>query len=419
VLQTKVQEKEEENLCNPSQKIQQVKVFEKIYPVYFGFSADLLFWVAIDSLFLTIVKGFSASQIVFITDFALIVSIILNIPIRMIVSKIGNIASVRIGSLLVMIASVILTFSSMYPMFLLGMTLKYVGVTFYEIHSVILKNNLKSVDRSDDFSKIQTRGYTYYSSFTAVIAFVATPMFNLNNYLPMYCCVGCTVIAFVLSWFLKDYSGNIAQQQDMTKGKQAFRYRKLIMIIIAFGLSYALLASTQQEGKLFVQEVFFRSFSEEQVVLLIGTMICISRVVRIVSNIVSYHLYRKIKRAIYPVLMGALLTAVLLLTIGSFVNIKPLQVVIMILGYIIILFLRDPYKVFMYDIALANCNEEEQKSMVVYLQLSFKLFYAAFLLGVTALLKIQPMISMMILFIIVAFVSVVINLYITFKNRNV
>ena len=337
----------------------------------------------------------------------------------MIVSKIGNIASVRIGSLLVMIASVILTFSSMYPMFLLGMTLKYVGVTFYEIHSVILKNNLKSVDRSDDFSKIQTRGYTYYSSFTAVIAFVATPMFNLNNYLPMYCCVGCTVIAFVLSWFLKDYSGNIAQQQDMTKGKQAFRYRKLIMIIIAFGLSYALLASTQQEGKLFVQEVFFRSFSEEQVVLLIGTMICISRVVRIVSNIVSYHLYRKIKRAIYPVLMGALLTAVLLLTIGSFVNIKPLQVVIMILGYIIILFLRDPYKVFMYDIALANCNEEEQKSMVVYLQLSFKLFYAAFLLGVTALLKIQPMISMMILFIIVAFVSVVINLYITFKNRNV
>ena len=419
MLQTKVQEKEEENLCNPSQKIQQVKVFEKIYPVYFGFSADLLFWVAIDSLFLTIVKGFSASQIVFITDFALIVSIILNIPIRMIVSKIGNIASVRIGSLLVMIASVILTFSSMYPMFLLGMTLKYVGVTFYEIHSVILKNNLKSVDRSDDFSKIQTRGYTYYSSFTAVIAFVATPMFNLNNYLPMYCCVGCTVIAFVLSWFLKDYSGNIAQQQDMTKGKQAFRYRKLIMIIIAFGLSYALLASTQQEGKLFVQEVFFRSFSEEQVVLLIGTMICISRVVRIVSNIVSYHLYRKIKRAIYPVLMGALLTAVLLLTIGSFVNIKPLQVVIMILGYIIILFLRDPYKVFMYDIALANCNEEEQKSMVVYLQLSFKLFYAAFLLGVTALLKIQPMISMMILFIIVAFVSVVINLYITFKNRNV
>ena len=56
MLQTKVQEKEEENLCNPSQKIQQVKVFEKIYPVYFGFSADLLFWVAIDSLFLTIVK---------------------------------------------------------------------------------------------------------------------------------------------------------------------------------------------------------------------------------------------------------------------------------------------------------------------------------------------------------------------------
>ena len=397
---------------------QNVKTFERIYPVYFGFSADLLFWVAIDSLFLTIVKSFSPSQIVFITDFALIVSILLNVPIRMIVSKIGNIVSVRLGSLFVMIASVILTFSSMYPMFLLGMTLKYIGVTFYEIHSVILKNNLKSVGRSDDFSKIQIRGYTFYSSFTAVIAFIATPMFNLNNYLPMYCCIGSTVIAFTLSWFLRDYSGDIVQEKVTPKTKQKFRYKELLPIILVFGLSSALLTSSQQEGKLFSQGVFFRSFSEKQVVLLIGAMICISRIVRIASNIVSYRLYRRLKRAIYPVLMGALLLALLLSTFGSFVTVKALQVVIMILGYIIILFLRDPYKVFMYDLALTKCNEEEQKSMVVYLQLSYKIFYAVFLLGVTALIKIRPMISMMILLIIVTSIAVGLNFYVTIKDRR-
>lgn len=419
MLRTNLQEQTDSELCIQSEKIKKVKAFEKIYPIYFGFSADLLFWVAIDSLFLTIVKGFSPSQIVFITDFALIVSILLNIPIRMVISKIGNIASVRIGSLFVMIASVILTFSSMYPMFLFGMTLKYIGVTFYEIHSVILKNNLKSVGRSEDFSKIQTRGYTFYSLFTAIISFIATPMFNLNKYLPMYCCVACTVIAFTLSWFIRDYSGDVAQQKDIPKSKQEFRYGMLLPIILAFGLSYALLAASQQEGKLFVQEVFFRSFTEKQVVMLIGIMICISRVVRIVSNIVSYRLYRKIKLAIYPVLMWALLLSILLSTIGSFVTVKPLQVVIMIFGYIIILFLRDPYKVFLYDLALTKCNEEEQKSMVVYLQLSYKLFYAAFLLGITALLKTSPTISMMVLLIIVALISVGFNLYITIKNRKV
>lgn len=419
MLQTNLHEQIDSEFCTQIEKNKKIKTFENIYPLYFGFSADLLFWVAIDSLFLTIVKGFSPSQIVFITDFALIVSIFLNIPIRMIISKIGNITSVRIGSLLVMVASIMLTFSSMYPMFLLGMSLKYIGVTFYEIHSVILKNNLKSVGRGDDFSKIQTKGYTYYSIFTAVIAFIATPMFNFNNYLPMYGCIGCTVIAFILSWILKDYSGNAVQQEYTPKEKHRFRYKEMLPIILAFGLSYALLASAQQEGKLFSQEVFFRSFTEDQVVLLIGAMICISRVVRIVSNIVSYHLYRKLKKNIYPVLMGALLLAVLLTTIGSFVNIKSLQVVIMIFGYIIILFLRDPYKVFMYDLALTKCNEEEQKSMVVYLQLSYKLFYAAFLLGITALLKVRPMISMMILLIIVALISVGLNLYITIKNRKV
>lgn len=419
MILTNSQEQNAGEVCIQSEKDKKVKVFEKIYPVYFGFSADLLFWVAIDSLFLTIVKGFSPSQIVFITDFALIVSILLNIPIRMIVSKIGNIVSVRIGSLLVMIASLLLTFSSIYPMFLLGMTIKYIGVTFYEIHSIILKNNLKSVGRSDDFSKIQTKGYTYYSTFTAIIAFIATPMFNINNYLPMYCCIGCTVIGFTLSWFLRDYSSNVSESKDASKEKQGFCYKTLFSIIFIFGLSYALLASSQQEGKLFVQEVFFRSFSEEKVVLLIGVMICVSRVVRIASNIVSYHLYRKLNRAIYPFLIGALLLSVLLVTIGSFVTIKSLQVAIMILGYIIILFIRDPYKVFIYDLALTKCNEEEQKSMVVYLQLSFKIFYAAFLLGITALLKVRPMISMMILFIIVALISVGLNLYLTIKNRKV
>ncbi len=73
----------------------------------------------------------------------------------------------------------------------------------------------------------------------------------------------------------------------------------------------------------------------------------------------------------------------------------------------------------MYDLALTKCNEEEQKSMVVYIQLSYKIFHAVILLGITALLKIQPMISMMILFIVVAVISVGLNLYITIKNRKV
>ena len=36
--------------------------FNKIFPWYAGLSCDLLFWVAIDTLFLTVVKNFNATD---------------------------------------------------------------------------------------------------------------------------------------------------------------------------------------------------------------------------------------------------------------------------------------------------------------------------------------------------------------------
>ena len=49
--------------------------FNKIFPWYAGLSDDLLFWVAIDTLFLTVVKNFNASQIVSLTTVSLITCI--------------------------------------------------------------------------------------------------------------------------------------------------------------------------------------------------------------------------------------------------------------------------------------------------------------------------------------------------------
>ena len=45
--------------------------FNKIYPWFARLSADLLFWVAIDTLFLTVVKGLNTSQIVSLTTISL------------------------------------------------------------------------------------------------------------------------------------------------------------------------------------------------------------------------------------------------------------------------------------------------------------------------------------------------------------
>ncbi len=51
--------------------------FNKLFPWFVGLSGDLLFGVAIDILFLTIVKKFTASQIVSLTSISLITCILL------------------------------------------------------------------------------------------------------------------------------------------------------------------------------------------------------------------------------------------------------------------------------------------------------------------------------------------------------
>ena len=69
--------------------------FNRIFPWYAGLSDDLLFWAAIDTLFLTVVKDFNASQIVSLTTVSLITCIVLQVPLLKIIKKIGNTNSVR------------------------------------------------------------------------------------------------------------------------------------------------------------------------------------------------------------------------------------------------------------------------------------------------------------------------------------
>ena len=85
-----------------------MKKFNKTFPWFSGLSGDLLFWFAIDTLFLKIVKGFNPAQIVSLTSISLIVAICLQIPLLKIIKKIGNTNSVRLGSFLLLLSSILL-----------------------------------------------------------------------------------------------------------------------------------------------------------------------------------------------------------------------------------------------------------------------------------------------------------------------
>lgn len=124
-----------------------LKKFNKLFPWFSGLSGDLLFWVAIDTLFLTVVKKFTASQIVSLTSISLIICILLQVPLLNIIKRIGNTKSVRIGSLLLLVSSILLTLGKNYIIIVIGKILYEVAFTFQDMVNAVLKNNLELQDK--------------------------------------------------------------------------------------------------------------------------------------------------------------------------------------------------------------------------------------------------------------------------------
>lgn len=71
-------------------------VSNSIIPWFIGLSDDLMFFIAIDTLFFTVAKGLSAAQISFLGTISGLAYLILQIPALKIIQKVGNVKAVRL-----------------------------------------------------------------------------------------------------------------------------------------------------------------------------------------------------------------------------------------------------------------------------------------------------------------------------------
>ena len=72
-----------------------IELSNKIFPIYCGLSMDLVFYIAINTLFLTTVKGLTSSEINLINTVGVLTSLFLYLISYKIIDKIGNIVSIR------------------------------------------------------------------------------------------------------------------------------------------------------------------------------------------------------------------------------------------------------------------------------------------------------------------------------------
>ncbi len=351
------------------QNIKKINRSIKIYPLFASFTGDLIFFVPIDTLFLTLVKGLNASQITAMTMASLIICILFQKIILAIVKKIGNVNSLRLGATMLLIATIVLTFGKSFMAMLLYKSIHELAVMFLNMDEIILKSNLKFVNRKDDYFKIRNKSKIIYAIITLFTALVAGKMFNVNHYLPMYLSIIINVL--VLETAFLYYEAKVNKEQEMKKEHKKLKITSIIFyVILSNAVFYSIIKMGQNNSKLFMQYDFQKFLSVEMVTYYITTIVFISRIARLVGNVIFGKVYQKIKDKMSIVLTICLSMAFLLLIIGYYINVAFIyKVIFMSIGFFLILATRDSFQIYIEDVALSISNKDEQQKIVIDIEI--------------------------------------------------
>lgn len=344
----------------------------KVFPWYSAFEGDLLFYIAVDTLFLTVVKNFSSAQVVSLASVSNFACILLQFPILGIIHKIGNTASVRCGAFFLLLSAIFITVGSNYWVIVLGRIFHDVAAIFKSASVVALENCLDDADSRQEFIKIRTQGNTIYAIITMLISFVASLMFNFNHYLPMLGCITTCLIGFILSFFVVDYT-KYNKLNFKKKEKVKIHYSKFVVLaIVVYGLFYPVVTSGQSDGKLFIQQNLLAELSIDNTSLVIGGIICFSRIVRVVSNMLFARIYKRYYLKVGIMLTVSLGLSIALLLFGSFVPQLFIRITAMALGYMIILFIRDPFRLYIQDVLFDHTPKEQHQTLMTLMEFAVK-----------------------------------------------
>lgn len=400
---------------------QKVVLSNKIYPFFSGLSDDLMFWAAINTIFLTTVKNLNASQISALSAVAIFLSIILQGFIFKIIKKIGNINSVRTGLLLLLTAAIVITFSKTFFFLVIGQIIYQLAFFFTGMGSVILKNNLYAVNKASDFPKVQSKSSLVYAVLTMITAFTAGFLFNINGYLPMLLCVGICIFNIFLSFVIYEYKDNNNKSQNISQNPVPITWNRIIiLIIITYGLLYAMVETLQENGKIFIQYNLQNFVADNKVSVYLTFIIALSRISRVLANLSFNKIYLKLKEKFIILLNFLIIVSVFLMILGYFIK-QAFGIGIMATGFCILLFARDPIMIFTKTELLEHCDIDQQERVMHKYNLSRKIIRFCFATLVALLLSKIEISTIMIFILIMSGVSLfpTLTMYKKLRCKNV
>ena len=206
----------------------------RIYSVHRMLTFDLLFYYAIKFLFLTQVKGFTASDIVVVSAFLGLFKVLFQIPITVVIDKIGNRRSLIIADLFQATSVTVIMLSNSLPVLIIGNLFGAIAVAMKDVAEPGLLNlSIPDVkEKSQIYSKIDGKSVGNFYYISAFSAIVSGFLFDINGYIPMTICVIILLISALLATGFTELIP-VQKQEDIKKYyKTYFRDLKLAFSFI-------------------------------------------------------------------------------------------------------------------------------------------------------------------------------------------
>ena len=206
----------------------------RIYSVHRMLTFDLLFYYAIKFLFLTQVKGFTASDIVVVSAFLGLFNVLFQIPITVVIDKIGNRRSLIIADLFQATSVTVIMLSNSLPVLIIGNLFGAIAVAMKDVAEPgLLNSSIPDVkEKSQIYSKIDGKSVGNFYYISAFSAIVSGFLFDINGYIPMTICVIILLISALLATGFTELIP-VQKQEDIKKYyKTYFRDLKLAFSFI-------------------------------------------------------------------------------------------------------------------------------------------------------------------------------------------
>ncbi len=218
----------------------------KIYPIYTMIGLDLMFFYGIKILFLSQIKNIDISFIILSESFYAFFYIILQVPINVIIGKIGKKSSIVVGNVFNIIYIILILSASNLYYLILAELISSIAFGFKNVsESTILDSSIpKTENKNKIFSKIDSKGYSYYCYFYAITTLASGFLYDINPYIPITLCLICTFLAILTSLMYEEIDNNNNDtntiKQNISEIKIGFKFifkskrLKALLLIIGF-----------------------------------------------------------------------------------------------------------------------------------------------------------------------------------------